>query len=54
LPIAGGLLLYHEQVPEGMLGALRVLAFVCVVVGAAAVARKERVAETEAAPVYAA
>jgi drug/metabolite transporter (DMT)-like permease len=54
LPIAGGLLLYHEQVPEGTLGALRILAFVCVVVGAAAVARKERVAETEGAPVYAA
>jgi hypothetical protein len=54
LPIAAGILLYHEQVPEGTLGALRVAAFVCVVVGAAAVARKERVAETEAAPVYAA
>src|SRR5439155_15899788 len=50
LPIAGGILVYHEQVPEGTLGALRVVAFVCVVIGAAAVARKERVAEAEAAP----
>ena len=48
LPIAAGILLYHEQVPEGALGALRVLAFVCVVLGAAAVARKER--EGEPAP----
>jgi len=35
LPIAGGILVYHEQVPEGTLGALRVVAFVCVVIGAA-------------------
>jgi uncharacterized membrane protein len=45
LPIAGGIAVYHEQVPEGALGALRVLAFVCVVIGAAAVARREREAE---------
>jgi uncharacterized membrane protein len=45
LPIAAGILLYHEQVPGGMLGALRVVAFVCVVIGAAAVARKDRVGE---------
>jgi hypothetical protein len=42
LPIAGGVLVYHEHVPRGALGALRVIAFVCVVIGAAAVARKER------------
>jgi drug/metabolite transporter (DMT)-like permease len=42
LPIAGGILVYHERVPGGALGALRVLAFACVVIGAAAVARKER------------
>jgi drug/metabolite transporter (DMT)-like permease len=54
LPIAAGILVYHEQVPEGTLGALRVLAFICVVVGAAAVARRERVAEADAAPAYAA
>jgi len=52
LPIAGGILVYHEHVPHGALGALRVLAFACVVIGAAAVARKERPVEvTEAAPV---
>jgi hypothetical protein len=45
LPIAGGVLVYHEHVPGGALGALRVLAFVCIVLGAAAVARKERAAE---------
>jgi uncharacterized membrane protein len=47
LPIAAGILVYHEHVPGGALGALRVLAFVCVVIGAAAVARKERVVEPE-------
>jgi uncharacterized membrane protein len=52
LPIAGGILVYHEQIPEGALGALRVLAFVCVVFGAAAVARKEQT--VEAAPACAA
>ncbi|HEY3922530.1 MAG TPA: hypothetical protein VGL76_10510 [Gaiellaceae bacterium] len=42
LPIAAGVLVYRERVPGGALGVLRVVAFVCVVVGAAAVARKER------------
>jgi uncharacterized membrane protein len=45
LPIAGGILVYHEHVPGGALGVMRVLAFACVVVGAAAVARRERMAE---------
>jgi uncharacterized membrane protein len=49
LPIAGGILVYHEHVPGGVLGALRVVAFVCVVIGAAAVARKERAVEPEPA-----
>jgi hypothetical protein len=39
LPIAGGLVLFHEQLPGGGLGFARVLAFACVVVGAAALAR---------------
>jgi hypothetical protein len=43
LPIAAGILLYHEQVPEGTLGALRVAGFVCVVGGATAVARARNV-----------
>ena len=51
LPIAGGILIYHERVPGGILGALRVVAFVCVVLGAAAVARKE--GAPESAPAYA-
>jgi hypothetical protein len=42
LPIAGGILVYHEHVPGGALGVLRILAFACIVVGAAAVARREQ------------
>ena len=42
LPIAGGILVYHEHVPGGALGVLRVLAFACIVLGAAAVARREQ------------
>jgi uncharacterized membrane protein len=42
LPIAAGVLIYHEHVPRGVLGVLRVVAFACVVFGAAVVARKER------------
>jgi len=42
LPIAGGVLVYDEHVPHGGLGVLRVVAFACVAVGAAAVARKDR------------
>jgi uncharacterized membrane protein len=52
LPIAGGILIFHESVPGGVLGALRVAAFACVVLGAAAVARRERLSE-EPAPVAA-
>ena len=48
LPIVGGIALYHEELPGGALGALRVLAFSCVVAGAVAVARRE--AEAEVAP----
>src|SRR5262245_15509145 len=48
LPIVGGLVVYHEELPGGALGALRVLAFSCVVAGAVAVARRE--AETEPVP----
>jgi hypothetical protein len=42
LPIAGGIALFHEQVPGGGLGALRVAAFALVVAGAAVLARGER------------
>jgi hypothetical protein len=51
LPIAGGLVVYHEHMPRGGLGALRVTAFVCVVFGAGSVARKEREAEPAPAEV---
>jgi hypothetical protein len=39
LPIAAGLALFHEGLPHGPLGALRVLAFACVVLGAATLTR---------------
>ena len=52
LPIAGGILIFDEGVPHGVLGALRIAAFGCVVVGAAALARRDRLTE-EPAPVAA-
>ncbi len=42
LPIAGGIVLFHERVPGGALGVLRLAAFVLVVAGAAAFARGGR------------
>ena len=41
LPIVAGTALFHEGLPDGALGALRVLAFVAVVAGAAGLARAE-------------
>jgi len=41
LPIVAGAALFHEGLPDSALGALRVLAFVAVVVGAAGLARAE-------------
>jgi len=41
LPIAAGLALFHEHVPGGAPGVLRILAFAFVVIGAAALARLE-------------
>ncbi len=52
LPILGGIVIFHETVPSGVLGVLRFAAFGCVVLGAAAVARRERLRE-EPAPVAA-
>lgn len=46
LPIVAGMTLYHEPLPHGALGALRIAAFVAVVGGAALLARPE---ETEPA-----
>ncbi|HUY71923.1 MAG TPA: hypothetical protein VMV08_06740 [Gaiellaceae bacterium] len=41
LPIVGGIAIFHEHTPPGALGVIRFAAFGCVVVGAAAVARRE-------------
>jgi hypothetical protein len=41
LPIVAGVALYKEPLPGGALGALRVLAFASVIVGAAVLARGE-------------
>jgi hypothetical protein len=40
LPIAAGIALFHERLPGGALGALRVLAFASVVIAAAMLARQ--------------
>jgi hypothetical protein len=42
VPIAAGLVLFHEHLPGGVLGVVRVLAFAAVVAGAAALAKPER------------
>ncbi|HET8977558.1 MAG TPA: hypothetical protein VFN87_05320 [Solirubrobacteraceae bacterium] len=42
VPIAAGTFVLHEQVPAGPLGAIRVIAFVAVTVGAILLARPER------------
>jgi hypothetical protein len=61
LPIAAGLLVFHEHLPGGPTGALRLAAFGCVVVGGAALARAEpapaaepqgRAAEATGLPAY--
>ncbi len=41
LPIAGGLVLFHEALPGGPLGIARIVAFACVVAGAASLARTD-------------
>ena len=45
LPILAGMTLFHEPLPAGALGVLRIVAFVLTVAGAALLARPE---ETEA------
>ncbi len=50
LPIAAGSILFAESLPNGFRGAARVAAFACVVVGAAALARREPVESPAAAP----
>lgn len=41
LPIAAGVVIFHEVLPGGLLGITRALAFACVVAGAALLARHE-------------
>lgn len=48
LPIAAGMTIFGEPLPGGALGALRVLAFGAVVVGAVALARPEKSSTEEA------
>jgi hypothetical protein len=50
LPIVGGITIFGEGVPGGALGVMRVIAFACVVAGAAAVARRDRMVD-EPSPV---
>lgn len=45
LPIAAGATIFHEPIPEGLLGAARIAAFIAVVVGATYLARPERADE---------
>lgn len=49
VPIAAGTIILHEPVPGGALGALRVLAFVAVTIGAVLLSRPEKPSETRAA-----
>lgn len=42
LPIAAGIMLFHERLPGGALGVVRVVAFACVVVAAGLLARLEQ------------
>jgi hypothetical protein len=50
LPIAAGTVVLDEPVPSGVLGGVRVLAFVAVVLGAVLLARPENGSESRCAP----
>jgi hypothetical protein len=50
LPIAAGSILFSEALPGGLRGVARVAAFACVVVGAAALARREPLESPAPAP----
>ena len=49
LPIVAGMTIFDEPLPDGALGAVRVCAFSLVIVGAALLARQQRVSGTAAA-----
>ena len=42
LPIVAGMTIFHEPLPSGALGAVRICAFALVIVGAASLARQQR------------
>jgi hypothetical protein len=50
IPIAGGVLLFHERVPNGLAGATRILGFIAVVAGAVLLARRPIETETAGDP----
>lgn len=50
VPIAAGTIVFHEHVPSGALGALRVLAFAAVTVGAVTLARPPKPSSAQRAP----
>jgi hypothetical protein len=50
LPILAGMLVFHEGLPAGLLGAARVVAFACVVAGAALLCRPAEVEAQEDTP----
>ena len=41
LPIGAGIVLFHETLPGGVFGVIRIVAFACVVVGAAMLAHPD-------------
>jgi hypothetical protein len=53
LPIAAGLAIFSESLPDGVLGGVRVVAFVLVVLGAALLGTQSAPVRTTAAPVRA-
>ena len=50
LPIAAGMVLFHEPLPSGWMGAVRVAAFAAVVAGAVLLGAHGKVAEPEQSP----
>ena len=47
LPIAAGMVLFHESLPSGWVGAVRVTAFAAVVAGAVLLGARGKAAEPE-------
>jgi hypothetical protein len=47
VPIAAGMSIYGEPLPDGLAGAARILAFACVIGGAVFLSREEQPAEPQ-------